>query len=192
MADEQNRIFLHELAQEAHAFLRKEGVSDGQGLVYNQNIRVHMGNYGEGEAYRHAAGVTLDGLVDEFADIRKSDDVIVFGVDFFLGQTQNGRIEIDVFPPGEFGVEPASQLQQSRNPSFAFHTSRGRGQRSRDDLEQRTFSRAIAADDPDALAPFHLEGNILQRPERSIKLFAPVIKHLPKPVGRLFVDLKKF
>ena len=45
-----------------------------------------MGNYGEGKTYRHAAGVTLDGLVDEFANIRESDDVIVLGVDFFLGQ----------------------------------------------------------------------------------------------------------
>ena len=66
--------------------MRKESISDGQRFVYNQDIRVNMGNYGEGKTYRHAAGVTLDGLVDEFANIRESDDVIVLGVDFFLGQ----------------------------------------------------------------------------------------------------------
>lgn len=46
--------------------------------------------------------------------------------------------------------------------------------------------------DPNALAPLYLERNILQCPERAIKPFAPMIQHLPEPMGRFLINLKKF
>ena len=192
VADEDQGMIRHEAPQKAHALLGKEGVAHGKGFVDDQHIRVHMGNDGKGQADDHAAGIALDGLIDEFADVGKGHDILITGRDFLGTEAKNGGIEPDVFPAGEFGIESAAQFQQGGHPSAGAHAARGGGKRAADDLQQGAFARAVATEDADALPPAHGKTDVPECPVRAIEAAPPAKDHLPEPVGRLGVDLEIF
>ena len=58
-----------QLVHLAHAALAEVDVADREGLVDEQDFRVHMDGDGEREADHHAARVGLHGLIDEVADL---------------------------------------------------------------------------------------------------------------------------
>ncbi len=68
VTDEEQRSALGEIAQEAHAFLDEEGVSDRQGLVDDEDVGIDMRDHRECEPDRHAARIGLDRLIDEVAE----------------------------------------------------------------------------------------------------------------------------
>src|SRR5688572_15731464 len=47
MAHEKHSSMLHEATEKAHALLDKEGVTDSQCFIYNENICIDMRNHGE-------------------------------------------------------------------------------------------------------------------------------------------------
>ena len=87
-----------------------------------------------------------------------------------LRHAEDGAVQIDVFAAGEFGVEAGADFQQ------AGRRGRGDGTRPsvgsvmrRQDLEQRALAGAVAADDADDFAGLHLERDVAQRPEGSVR-----------------------
>ena len=134
MAHKKYGVVLHETTQKAHALLCEKGISHRQCLVHNKNIRIHVRHDSKGQTHHHPAGVTFYRLIDEFANVGKGDDVIVSGVDFLVGQAQNGGIEIHIFPSGEFRVEPATEFEQRGHASLDVHLTGRRCQRTGDNL----------------------------------------------------------
>ncbi len=58
----------------AHAALAEVNVADGEGFVHQQNLGIEMDGDREGEPHDHAAGIGLDRLVDEVADLGEVGD----------------------------------------------------------------------------------------------------------------------
>ena len=75
-----------EFTDGAQAFLLKTDVSDAEGLVYDEDVGVHVNGHGKSQPDVHAAGVMFDGLVDKCPDISEGDDGIDPGRDLLPRQ----------------------------------------------------------------------------------------------------------
>ena len=124
-----------------------------------------MGRHGEGESHVHAAGIMLDGRVEEFLHLGKSHDLVKLAADLGLRHAEDGAIEEDVLPTGQFGMEAGANLQQARHAAAEPDPAFGGLGDSRQDLEQRRLASAVAADDPHHIPPRDFEIDSLQRPE---------------------------
>ena len=62
-------------------------------------------------------------------------------------------------------MEAGAHLQQACNAATQFYAARGGFGNPAQEFEERGLAGAVPADDPDALALFHLEGDVLQCPE---------------------------
>ena len=60
----------------------KPGVPDGQRLIDDQDVRFDVSGHRKGETDNHAAGVSLDRLLDEIADLRIRGDGLLAGFHF--------------------------------------------------------------------------------------------------------------
>ena len=166
VADEQQGATLAKAAQEAHALLHEHGIAYRQRLVDDEDVGIHVGDDGEGQAHVHAAGVDLGGLVYEIvADVGEGDDVVVNRVDLGRAQAEDLGAHVDVFPTGEFRVEARTELQQCRHAAIHLDVSGRRVEGAANELQQGGLARSVATDDADRFATLHVEGNIAQRPE---------------------------
>ena len=172
----------------AHAALAKIDVADGQGLVHQQNFRVHIDSHSEGQPHHHAARISLDRLVDEVANLGEGFDVLVALVDLPGGQAKNGAVEVDVVASGEFRVESRAQFEQRRDAPIHRDGSRTGMEYPGHHLEQRALARTILPDDAEGFAAPHLEGDIVQRPEVPVTFDAIQGHQFPEPVARSVVD----
>ena len=100
----------------------------------------------------HAAGVALDGGVDELLDAGEVDDLVEFAVDFGARHAEDGAVEVDVFAAGEFGVEAGADFEQGADAAVDFDVAGGGRGDAGEDLEQGAFAGAVAADDADDFA----------------------------------------
>jgi hypothetical protein len=149
----------------AHAALAKVDVAHGQGLVHEQNFRIHVDGHGEGQPYNHAAGIGFHGLVHEIADLGELFDLAVFLLDLSRSEPQDGAVQEDVVASGELGVEARAQLEQRRDPPVHLDLALGGSQNAGHQLQQGAFPGPVFADDAEGLAPPDFEIEIAQRPE---------------------------
>src|SRR5438552_1954611 len=89
----------------AQALLLKHHVADCQHLVDDQDFRLEVGGYGEGEAHVHARAVPLDGRVEKFLDLCKVDNLIELTGDFRPGHPENGAVQINVLAAGQLEMK---------------------------------------------------------------------------------------
>ena len=140
------------IAHFAKAFLLEFHVAHRQHLVHDENFAVQMGRHRKGQLDEHAAGIPLDGGVNELAALGKFDDFRQLGVNFRLGHAQNRAVHVDVFPAGHLVVEAGAHLQHGGHPPPQPDLALGGGGDAGQDFEQRGFARAVAADDAQRLA----------------------------------------
>ena len=120
-------VLVGDIAHFAQAFLLELHVAHGQDLVHDHDLAVQMGSDGEGQLDEHAAGIALDGGVDEVAALRKFDDLGQFGVDLGLGHAQDRAVHIDVFAAGHFVVEAGADFQHGGHAAANFDLALGGG-----------------------------------------------------------------
>ena len=114
MAHEQHRPALAgHVAHLAQAFLLELGVAHRQHFVHDQDLGVQVGGHGEGQAHVHAAGVALDRRVDELLHLGEGHDLVELARDLGSVHAQDGAVEEDVLPPGQFGMKAGAHLQQA-------------------------------------------------------------------------------
>ena len=174
-------------AKLANATLLEIDVPDRQRLVHQQNLRVEIDGDGKGQAHVHAAGIGLDGLVDEAADFGEALDLGHLPGNLLGAQAHDGGIQGGVFPAGELGVESGPKLEQCRHPPAQTYPARGRGHGSGDNLEQGALARPVFSHDPETGALPDLEADLLQRPEVPV-VTAPAEDQLLQPGRGLGVD----
>ena len=110
--EEDGDAALAEFVDLAHAALAEVDVADGEGFIHQQDFGIDVDGDGEGQAHHHAAGVGLDRLIDEVADLGEGGDVFVALVDLARGEAQDRAVEIDVIAAAEFGVEAGAEFEQ--------------------------------------------------------------------------------
>ena len=71
-----------ELFEFAEAFCLEENISDRKCLIDNQDLRFNVNGNGKSQTDKHTAGVRFYRLIDEFTDIRKTQDIIHSCIDF--------------------------------------------------------------------------------------------------------------
>jgi len=89
VADEEQRSTLFELPQETHALLHEARVADRERLVDDQNLGIDVRHHREGEAHRHSGRVSLDRLLNEFADVGEAADRVIARLDLLPRQTDD-------------------------------------------------------------------------------------------------------
>ena len=77
-------------------------------------IWLEMRSYGESQTDIHPAGVPLHRRVEKSLNLSKGDDLIEFLTDLALRHSENGAIQIDVFPPRQLWVKSGSNFQEAR------------------------------------------------------------------------------
>src|SRR5439155_19394996 len=105
----------------------------------------------------HTARIALYRRVKKPIDTRKVNDLIEFVVDLASCHPEDAAVQVDILPPGQFRVKSSSHFQKAPDtPAQLNAAGCGLGDPA-EDLEQRAFARAIAADDPDVLAGPHFD-----------------------------------
>ena len=136
-----------------------------QSLVHDVHIGVEVGEEREGEPHEHPRGVLADRLVDELADLGELED--------------GGQAVTHVPAPGKprscalwktfcrpvSRAEPRAELQQGHHAPSHLERSGCGIEGPGEDLQQRALPGAVDADDSQAFARAHFEGDVAQRPE---------------------------
>src|SRR5688572_25549910 len=99
--------------------------------------------------------------IDELLHAGKCHYFIEFLADLAPFHPEDGPVEIHVFTSGQFGMKSCPHLKKRGHTAVNFNSSVGRFRDSRERFEQRTFPRAVSADDPEYFALFHFKRHIL-------------------------------
>ena len=146
--------------------LREKASSpDGQHLVHHQDVGVDVDRHGEAEPDVHPRRVVLHLVVDELLELGEGHDLVEALVDVLGRQAQQRRVEVDVLPSRQLGLEAGPELQQCGQAAPHHDLALGGLEDPRHALEQGRLARAVAAQDPDGLALGDLEADVPQRPE---------------------------
>src|SRR5256885_14751354 len=73
--------FARQLAHTIKRSLLKSMIADGEHLVDDEHVGVHVRSYCEAQSCAHPARITLHWRVDEFLELREGNDVIEPSVD---------------------------------------------------------------------------------------------------------------
>src|ERR1035437_714134 len=85
-------------------------------LIDDKDLRIYGDSDREPQPHVHAAGVDLDGGVDELADVCKVDDLLHRLLDLPPAQPQNRSVQVDVLTSRELAMESCAEFEQRRNP----------------------------------------------------------------------------
>ena len=162
----------------------EEEVPHAEGLVDDEDLGLDRGLQGKGQPHHHAAGVRLDRLLDEIANVGKAGDLVEARINFTPGKSHHGAVEVDVLPPGELGVEAAAELEEGGDPALDAYGAFAGLQGAGNDLEEGGLAGAVAADDADGLAAADLEADIAQGVEVTVALAGFLAQVLTQPARR--------
>ena len=112
--------FIGHLPHLAQAFFLKGGVAHRQDFVHQEDLRLQVGRHRKGQADIHAGGIALHRGVQELLHLGEGDDLVELPVDLRLFHPQDGAVQIDVFPAGEFGMKAGAHFQEGAHPAVDF------------------------------------------------------------------------
>jgi hypothetical protein len=161
-----NRTVRPLLATLSEGLLLELGVTDGQDLVDQQDLRLEVRRHREAQPHPHAAGVALDLRVDELAHAGEIDDLVELRVGFLLAHAEDRAAQVDVLAAGQLLVESRPHLQEAGHPSVQHGPPPGGLGYPGQDLQQRALAGAVAPDYPQHLAVLHLKRDVPQSPDR--------------------------
>ena len=125
VADEQDGAAASsDLAHLRKALLLEPGVSNGQHLVDDQDLRFKMGCDGERQPHKHADRVVLNRSGGELLHLGEGHNLVEFASDLRPAHAENGTVEENVLNAGQLRVETGTNLQQrpdsTPDPDLAF------------------------------------------------------------------------
>src|SRR5580700_10881619 len=101
-----------------------------------------MNRNGKSQAHTHAARVSLDGLIDELANLGELFDLRKSRVNLTTRQAENRGIHVDILASGEFRIESSAQFQQRCHAAPDDHFASSGMEYARDNLQQSAFAGA--------------------------------------------------
>ena len=106
---------------------------------------------------RTETGIGTQRLIDEITDARKLDDRIEdFGC-ALAGEAQERGVHPNIFDACEIAVKTGTEFEKSGHTAIDSNTAFVGIDQTGDKTEQRAFTRAVSADDCDALTCIHLK-----------------------------------
>src|ERR1044072_631229 len=97
MTDKQDRAAVFSnLTHPLETLLLKLRVADGQHLVDDQNLSLHVRGDAEREAHVHSGRVTLYGCVNELLDFRERYNLVELATDLRLAHAEYCTVEKDI------------------------------------------------------------------------------------------------
>ena len=109
MCDKKNRFprLLH-LLEPTKAFALESDITNGESLINNKNFWFRIYRGGKGQADIHPAGISTDGMLNEFSNPRKINDFIKTLIYFFSRNPKKCCIEVNIFPAGKRGIKSST------------------------------------------------------------------------------------
>src|SRR5262245_17702205 len=154
-----------EVVELLQALALELGVTDGQHLIDQEDLRVDVDRDGEPEPYVHAGRVVLDRRVDEVLEPGEVDDLVEALAELLLAHAEDRAIEEDVLPTGELGMEAGAQLEERGDLAVGLDPALFRAEDVSHALQQLALARAVLADEREGRPFGHVEGHVAQRPE---------------------------
>ena len=140
-------------------------VAHRQHLVDEQDVGLHVHGDGEAETHVHAAGVVLDGVVDELGQPAELDDLLGDRGDLLAREAEDRAVERDVLPPRHVRVEAGTELDEGRHSPLRGDRALGRAVDPADHLQQGRLARSVVADEPVDGALGDLQADVAHCPE---------------------------
>src|SRR3990172_2153240 len=149
----------------AEPLLLKLHVPHRQNLVHDQNLWLQLRSHRERQTHIHPARGVFHRGVNKLLDLRERHDLVELPSDLAALHSQDRAVEKYILPTGQLGVEARADFQQASDATVDAGLAFGRLGDAGEDFQERTLTRAIAADHPHDLAALDLERDVLQRPE---------------------------
>src|SRR2546425_7626511 len=112
---------------------------------------------GKAQPHVHAAGVMLDGRVDELLDFGEGYDLVEFTLDLGAPHAEDRTAQVDVLASGQLEMEAGADLEQAAHAAVNFGPPRARFGDAREHLEQGRLAGAVASDKAEYFARHHLK-----------------------------------
>ena len=154
-----------ELTYPVEALALEVLVPHGEYLVDQEHVGVHVHRHREPQPHVHARRVVLDLVVDELLKLGEGHDGVEPALDLLARKPQQRRVQEDVVPAAQLGLEAGAQLEQGRQPAPHLDGAGGRLEDAGDALEQGGLARAVVAQEPHRLALADLHVDVTQGPE---------------------------
>ena len=145
------------------ALLLEVGVADRERLVDEEDVERHLDRDREGEAQQHAGRVVLQLLVDEALEPGELEDRVEPFLDLALVEPDQHRIDLDVRPGAELGVEADAELDEGREPPADPHRPGVGPVDAGKHLEQGALAAAVGAHDAEELPLRDGERDVAER-----------------------------
>src|SRR5260370_22873560 len=116
------------------------------------------------QAHIHTAAITFDWRIQEFLELRKSDNLIKLLFGFASGHSENRTIQENIFTPSQFWVEACAHLEQACHASLDPYPSLRGLCNPTQNFQERGFSSSVSTNNADHLALVYLECHFFQVP----------------------------
>ncbi len=100
-----------------------------------------------------------------FSTPEKSTISSNFLFDLLPCHPQNGAVEVDILPPGQFGVEAGAHFEQTGDAAMEFDAAISGVGDAGEDFEEGTLACPIATNDAHYFAALDFKGDVLQCPD---------------------------
>jgi hypothetical protein len=172
--DEQHReAALRFLGDPLEAPFLEGDVADGEDLVRQQDVGLHVDGHRKCQPQIHAARVLAQRVVGEVVQFGELEDLGNAIERFAARDPVHGGVHQDVVLGREIGVEPGAELEQRDDPPETGDASLGRAGDAGDHLEQRGLPCPVRADDPQDRPRRDRERHVPQRPQITSLAHAP-------------------
>jgi hypothetical protein len=153
------------LAHPLETALLKTHIAHSQNLVNQQHIRVHVSSHAKPQARIHPRRIALDWRVNKALQPGKGHDLVEPGVNLLAAQAQDSAVEVDVLPPGEFGMKAGTQFDERRHPPVDLYLTFGRSGDAREQFQRGGLASTVRTDDPQRLTWADLKAHVAQSPD---------------------------
>src|SRR5947209_571578 len=119
MADEKNGAsFVCNIVHARHAFLLKRGVANREDFVNEEYFGLKVGSNRKCQSHVHAAGISLDGRVEEAFDAGKIDDLVKLAADLRTPHAKDASVQVYVFAACQLRMEAGADFQKTSNTTI--------------------------------------------------------------------------
>ena len=163
--EEHGEAALPELGDLLQTALLKRLIADGENLVGEEDLRVHVDGHRERQAQIHPARVVPERAVHELLDFREREDVLDAALRLGARDAEDRRVHQDVVVRGRSGSNPApSSSSDTTRPTPTTRPVVG-CDHPRQDLQQGRLAGAVRTDHAEDGAGLDAEPHVAKRPE---------------------------
>lgn len=153
---------LVQLTNPRQALFLERHIADGQYFVDQENRRIEMHRDRKSKTHEHPARIVFHRHVNFIAKLGKIDDRTVRAFGDFFTESEDRRIQKDVFVARELVMKTRSEFDQRRDPLAHLDLAAGGLVNPAQKLEDGALAGSVPTHDTDKLTRFDFERNIVE------------------------------